>query len=283
MWPLSLGSSPRMRGTPAPAMPSSRLSGIIPAYAGNTLCVYSPAARRAGSSPRMRGTQYWRVRAVGLHGIIPAYAGNTRAASISIWSVGIIPAYAGNTSPWPRRPANTRDHPRVCGEHTIVASVRNAPQGSSPRMRGTPMMSPSSGRMLGIIPAYAGNTSFTALHASASRDHPRVCGEHNLRKHLMRHPTGSSPRMRGTLSMPVRYVLRTGIIPAYAGNTQRIAAFETGQRDHPRVCGEHSCGCDTPMNAVGSSPRMRGTPARRTCRTRSTGIIPAYAGNTRRR
>ena len=92
----------------------------------------------------------------------------------------------------------------------------------------------------GIIPAYAGNTGVIDLTGQRFEDHPRVCGEHS---HELEHVValqGSSPRMRGT---PVLL-----------------------------------CVC----SFVGSSPRMRGTQTIEPVHERVRGIIPAYAGNTRR-
>ena len=94
---LGVGSSPRMRGTLAVIFFAAVDYGIIPAYAGNTLCVFlfplsvwdHPRvcgehasshlvfAAVAGSSPRMRGTLVDGDFMEAEHGIIPAYAGNT--------------------------------------------------------------------------------------------------------------------------------------------------------------------------------------------------------------
>ena len=113
------GSSPRMRGTLASANFTILLTGIIPAYAGNTVfrgnsegyrrdhprvcgehITYAvEGASSQGSSPRMRGTHYIPVAHVPRDGIIPAYAGNTFLCRKSAHS------------PW--------DHPRVCGEHPL--------------------------------------------------------------------------------------------------------------------------------------------------------------------
>ena len=113
------GSSPRMRGTPVASFATIAVTGIIPAYAGNTsqcaalravlrdhprVCgehrsATSLAVRLTGSSPRMRGTPVdgsW-------HALLS----------------GIIPAYAGNTSLMIRSADGIWDHPRVCGEHTV--------------------------------------------------------------------------------------------------------------------------------------------------------------------
>ena len=91
------GSSPRMRGTLPESAQTLLLSGIIPAYAGNTgerpisigvsrdhprVCgEHLPARALAlalpGSSPRMRGTPHQHAHYAIRQGIIPAYAGNT--------------------------------------------------------------------------------------------------------------------------------------------------------------------------------------------------------------
>ena len=72
----------------------------------------------------------------------------------------------------------------------------------------------------------------------------------------------------------------TGIIPAYAGNTNGYVDNMLALRDHPRVCGEHTRLFFTMTSRAGSSPRMRGTPLADWIVGFSLGIIPAYAGNT---
>ncbi len=172
------GSSPRMRGTHGEQVVGDGEFGIIPAYAGNTtsqirltrshgdhprVCGEHPTMTTyrtlsTGSSPRMRGTRSKRIRIGGPPGIIPAYAGNTRRRSA--------------------RRRSTRDHPRVCGEHPTLPVAREPMAGSSPRMRGTLHVTGGDAWLLGIIPAYAGNTTSTGAPLPLTRDHPRVCGEH---------------------------------------------------------------------------------------------------------
>ena len=53
--------------------------------------------------------------------------------------------------------------------------------------------------VLGIIPAYAGSTSFGVAAEWAVWDHPRVCGEHYAAAVKTKSVKGSSPRMRGAL------------------------------------------------------------------------------------
>ena len=131
----------------------------------------------------------------------------------------IIPAYAGSTVPYLDEIANSGDHPRVCGEHGLVACRLG-----------------SIGR---IIPAYAGSTYESVVHILCDEDHPRVCGEHHAVAIVGPDGIGSSPRMRGALCLfRIRFGL-LGIIPAYAGSTDRWNFNPQAGKDHPRVCGEH--------------------------------------------
>ena len=152
---------------------------------------------------------------------------------------GIIPAYAGNTGVALRWLPGRRDHPRVCGEHRLTCRGEPLRLGSSPRMRGTHQTSVAQSYCRGIIPAYAGNTIKAVDTSGASRDHPRVCGEHICADNLSAVSAGSSPRMRGTLVSILRNHATPRIIPAYAGNTMSRIHRTAGTRDHPRVCGEH--------------------------------------------
>ena len=93
---------------------------------------------------------------------------------------------------------------------------------------------------------------------------------------------GSSPRMRGAPGEHIRDLVRQGIIPAYAGSTDAPREPRQLGEDHPRVCGEHSLRCDFRNPRLGSSPRMRGAHNERDDVELGVGIIPAYAGSTRR-
>ena len=180
--------------------------------------------------------------------------------------MGIIPAYAGNTRSCMRSVPKSRDHPRVCGEHTLTGSPRSTCKGSSPRMRGTHQTQVPRARHNGIIPAYAGNTELKMSLIVCNWDHPRVCGEHMVFDFDDERVLGSSPRMRGTHDRRRGRPAVAGIIPAYAGNTGDEPDLSNELTDHPRVCGEHPV---TPSHALfrpGSSPRMRGTRCARSCR-----------------
>ena len=153
--------------------------------------------------------------------------------------LGIIPAYAGNTTMAPCAPSISRDHPRVCGEHFFRLAADKGLQGSSPRMRGTHFPTMPARLPVGIIPAYAGNTTCGSSPQQQTGDHPRVCGEHPRQRYFTTVQPGSSPRMRGTPKATIFHNRPAGIIPAYAGNTIVVWLSLRIFRDHPRVCGEH--------------------------------------------
>ena len=134
--------------------------------------------------------------------------------------IGIIPAYAGNTLKRDTANISIKDHPRVCGEHDCHPLTSMTFMGSSPRMRGTHVGSGRAGKVVGIIPAYAGNTLADSPFCPQARDHPRVCGEHPIEHNTRGVRLGSSPRMRGTHRRSLRNCHIKGIIPAYAGNTE---------------------------------------------------------------
>ena len=161
-----------------------------------------------------------------------------------------------------------------------MSAVRPPYWGSSPRVRGTPVLIDGGVVDTGIIPACAGNTRPISAISRPCRDHPRVCGEH-LEGHAAKTTgLGSSPRVRGTLRGLRRVGCHTGIIPACAGNTRVRASALRRVGDHPRVCGEHPDAAICVFAFRGSSPRVRGTPKLSYVIRWLHGIIPACAGNT---
>ena len=93
---------------------------------------------------------------------------------------------------------------------------------------------------------------------------------------------GSSPHTRGARRRFLAAAAGLGIIPAYAGSTFRRSSDSGRMPDHPRIRGEHLRFQRVVLEFVGSSPHTRG--ARRSLRESRgcSGIIPAYAGSTRR-
>ena len=114
------------------------------------------------------------------------------------------------------------------------------------------------------------------------RDHPRGCGAHTARAFIDYLITGSSPRVRGSHHGDHKKKNGYGIIPAGAGLTFSAPRSSRISRDHPRGCGAHSPGRMANRSALGSSPRVRGSPRRPVEHRRERGIIPAGAGLTPR-
>ena len=132
--------------------------------------------------------------------------------------------------------------------------------GSSPHTRGAPDRAGVVGQTSGIIPAYAGSTRRGSPRRRSPADHPRMRGEHCTLVHDAFKNTGSSPHTRGAHTHASLLLRAGGIIPAYAGSTERHARRPEARPDHPRIRGEHH---------------------RRTQdREGDVGIIPAYAGST---
>ena len=134
------GSSPRVRGTDTPSHTLPHPHRFIPACAGNSVdpvaggatptvhprvCGEQVRARpcdpaRAGSSPRVRGTAFLDLLDRDFPRFIPACAGNSQPNGIKVPSAPV--------------------HPRVCGEQGPTLCQTNAVVGSSPRVRGTGLL-----------------------------------------------------------------------------------------------------------------------------------------------
>ena len=130
------GSPPRMRGKPTHTRQKARNVGITPADAGKThiplvfrdLCKDHPRgcgenrlfcgqyALKSGSPPRMRGK----------HTVYFMSSGKPR----------ITPAGAGKTVGVEEKIALHKDHPRRCGENSILAFSAMVASGSPPQVRG---------------------------------------------------------------------------------------------------------------------------------------------------
>ena len=154
--------------------------------------------------------------------------------------------------------------------------------GSSPHTRGALVVLVVERLRVGIIPAYAGSTQWTASCTRWFRDHPRIRGEHTVPAHWGRIGRGSSPHTRGAPQNAQHGGEFERIIPAYAGSTWPSGSPGTWLRDHPRIRGEHAAGWFLAGRSAGSSPHTRGARSRRLAVGGPRRIIPAYAGSTPR-
>ena len=273
-------SSPHTRGAPSHPRPTRRYPGIIPAYAGSTIDEHGASPVRR-DHPRIRG-EHENLPAPGQPGV--GSSPHTRGAHPVAVAVGvgprIIPAYAGSTAETIQNPSNHRDHPRIRGEHFQVSFQFPLGAGSSPHTRGAHRDTNRAYADMGIIPAYAGSTCSSRLGVESCRDHPRIRGEHHVKRSRLRRIFGSSPHTRGAQPGVSNGELLQGIIPAYAGSTKAADAWVIAHEDHPRIRGEHDHSTDELLVRSGSSPHTRGAHARAVMPDRKLRIIPAYAGST---
>ena len=274
------GSSPRVRGKQRFWVWCWSLLGLIPACAGKTLtfpaqrtprwahprvcgensCSGACSCSVAGSSPRVRGKRFRGPRQPEPARLIPACAGKTRENRAARSHVAA--------------------HPRVCGENCSYSHGSPGSVGSSPRVRGKPLPIPPHPIQSRLIPACAGKTHHSEAPEGRGRAHPRVCGENPSCGTRPSATAGSSPRVRGKRprrSLPFR---RYGLIPACAGKTKIVYKLASGERAHPRVCGENRLGARWQFLAMGSSPRVRGKPYTSYRTSAERGLIPACAGKT---
>ena len=147
-------------------------------------------------------------------------------------------------------------------------------------MRGARSLSGFPHRGTRIIPADAGSTMEHTLDVGLVGDHPRGCGEHHRVKYGAPEEEGSSPRMRGALTILIIPQNPVGIIPADAGSTAIRLPVRQSEWDHPRGCGEHRARRIPLLQREGSSPRMRGALNGDLLPHVAVRIIPADAGST---
>ena len=91
---------------------------------------------------------------------------------------------------------------------------------------------------------------------------------------------GSPPPMRGKVSTIEQNAPAIGITPAYAGKSLYHRAKCSGDRDHPRLCGEKDASKVSIYAAEGSPPPMRGKGTVFTNFSKCGRITPAYAGKS---
>ncbi len=176
---------------------------------------------------------------------------------------------------------STRAHPRVCGATGSSGTLVEFAWGSSPRVRGDlPRREPCSDER-GLIPACAGRPLTDEGGRCRSRAHPRVCGATDSSIGVPAPASGSSPRVRGDRGHASATPRHRGLIPACAGRPRSPPHAGGSRRAHPRVCGATWALSSFCRTTTGSSPRVRGDPARGCGPCRGAGLIPACAGRPR--
>ena len=216
---LSIGSSPRVRGTLAQLGQLALAIRFIPARAGNSnaRCLDTTAPT---VHPRACGELYPIAASCGTPcGSSPRVRGTLVTALATYEDMRFIPARAGNSTHPPSWTNVCSVHPRACGE-LIKWALHLLPRvGSSPRVRGTQHPQGTFRGYRRFIPARAGNSRPIALRVHVRTVHPRACGELASCIRSGGFTTGSSPRVRGTLPYSALGGNLWRFIPARAGNS----------------------------------------------------------------
>ena len=253
---------------------------LIPAWAGKTIHA-STRPRALAAHPRVGGENsrplLYRFSD---NGSSPRGRGKLNKDNQTTLESRLIPAWAGKTLARLVKCVPVKAHPRVGGENLTPAGRLVIDGGSSPRGRGKPALSMSFRIPIGLIPAWAGKTRAHNNTHTEDKAHPRVGGENLLPGYEALKSYGSSPRGRGKLNKDKQIIIKSRLIPAWAGKTPSPGIPCCGSWAHPRVGGENrSC----PVGGVGpcgSSPRGRGKPGSRRNARSGHGLIPAWAGKT---
>ena len=166
-----------MRGKPLSDYDGSGTNRITPADAGKTVCRASASIINR-DHPRGCGENGISVPSVKtITGSPPRMRGKLAMLMLCALRPGITPADAGKTCKLWRKPLLCRDHPRGCGENTVLRRQASRVRGSPPRMRGKLHGPRRHGENRGITPADAGKTRTRPNPNNVRQDHPRGCGE----------------------------------------------------------------------------------------------------------
>ena len=205
-----------------------------------------------------------------------------KLVDIVVWVVGlrITPAGAGKTKPGKSQRSYKQDHPRRCGENALFYRVTAWRGGSPPQVRGKHGTYGRKRQQRRITPAGAGKTGFTEVTGDDAKDHPRRCGENDLRLVRATYATGSPPQVRGKLRHFKPCDIVQGITPAGAGKTVFRRGWRLTVWDHPRRCGENRCQRQPIIEYIGSPPQVRGKQPSPGAVSYDIGITPAGAGKT---
>ena len=190
---------------------------VYPRVGGGNRRVGFGGTPTGGLSPRGRGKRDNAVDAGVIAGSIPAWAGETRQTPHATTRFGVYPRVGGG-NPW--RCQRLRSRP-----------------GLSPRGRGKQSVTCIACPSLRSIPAWAGETPPVLASKPSPTVYPRVGGGNEALR-IGYHPAlGLSPRGRGKLCCQRCPRRERRSIPAWAGETARVADRHKRPAVYPRVGG----------------------------------------------
>ncbi len=264
---------------PRPHGRTKRTGSRVASRPGGLITLPAPRPTALRVYPRVCGGTGGNVVAFGAEaGLSPRVRGNLAVIENVPAAPGSIPACAGEPPPPAATWTTPRVYPRVCGGTLRPSRPSRPPRGLSPRVRGNLVPSSSHNCSTGSIPACAGEPRPWSPARAPATVYPRVCGGTPTCCATRAPATGLSPRVRGNRRRNAAAALRSGSIPACAGEPSAACGMAASCRVYPRVCGGTSTKHIADWPPMGLSPRVRGNPSPPARRGRPCGSIPACAG-----
>ena len=195
--PKKMGSPPQVRGKPnTKTIPGGR-DRITPAGAGKTRTL-QPSRQRLEDHPRRCGENSCSLSVpCVVAGSPPQVRGKPASSYVMFLPPRITPAGAGKTPIGGACGLSVRDHPRRCGENSVLIEPLGCLPGSPPQVRGKPDALHGWIMRARITPAGAGKTQSPAVFTATVKDHPRRCGENSMPSFRTIASQGSPPQVRG--------------------------------------------------------------------------------------
>ena len=139
----------------------SAVRGITPACAGKRDANGNPCDC-GRDHPRVCGEKFFcRSLAAVTRGSPPRVRGKVLPRLLFLACIGITPACAGKRGHGRQSGRSAGDHPRVCGEKSLMFQLLCRPMGSPPRVRGKVCALMIATLLRGITPACAGKSRST--------------------------------------------------------------------------------------------------------------------------
>ena len=150
------GSPPPMRGKVLVRVSPHASAGITPAYAGKSGTAFAQIAF-LWDHPRLCGEKVSTLCCTSaISGSPPPMRGKVAESRREETPHRITPAYAGKRVSEPCRRMSPEDHPRLCGEKSVICLCHFCKIGSPPPMRGKAKKVYPKDSEIRITPAYAG-------------------------------------------------------------------------------------------------------------------------------
>ena len=206
------------------------------------------------------GTAVWAAASQRLRGLSPRVRGNRARVDAPRLQERSIPACAGEPLPPWLSDDDGKVYPRVCGGTGRSDDRAGNEEGLSPRVRGNHPAPRLRVRLVGSIPACAGEPHRVVWRCAAGGVYPRVCGGTCCGRTRRVLSAGLSPRVRGNLVACIPTVGGDRSIPACAGEPSPSRARKRPVSVYPRVCGGTWIARMLTACRRGLSPRVRGNP-----------------------